>query len=351
MTERKNILYDSYERKDEDILLNGSNELKAINLDINYPGLEISVDYLHIHKQNPSEEFSLHAHPNFELHYIAEGEGEIGFVDESMISSTEIIEFPAIVKSSSTPKIKEYHLNHLREQEIIKNTKVFKLRKGDAFINPPGQFCWHKSSQHNPIVEYGLRFSITIKDINSPNDKYFNKEYKIIKQLISENLIQITNNNNEIETIFQTIFKEANNKLPGFILKIKNELLNLIILFARQSWDRNKISSFVPKADVKNKRLGMLDDFINSNIGTAIKINQISKYLFMSDRNLCRFVKENKGISIHQYVLQIRINKAVDLCRNSEYTFLEIAYITGFSNSSHLSKVIKQYTGKSPSEL
>lgn len=230
---------------------------------------------------------------------------------------------------------------------IVVFRDALKLKKGDAFINPPGQFCWHKSSQYNPIVEYGLRFSITILPIS----KHFNKEYKVIKQLLSNNSIQVTNNNKKIKTIFQTIFIEANNKLPGFILKIKNELLNLIILFARQSWDRNKISYFIPEVDVKNKRLVMLDDFIKSNIGTAIKINQISKYLFMSDRNLCRFVKENKGISIHQYVLQIRINKAVDLCRNSEYSFLEIAYITGFSNSSHLSKVIKQYTGKSPSEL
>jgi hypothetical protein len=119
---------------DENILINGSNELKAINLDLNYPGIEISIDYIHVHKQNPSEEFSLHAHPNFELHYIAKGEGEIGFVDESMISANDIIEFPAIVKSSRTPKIREYHLNYLREQEITKNTKVFKGTSKNSFI-------------------------------------------------------------------------------------------------------------------------------------------------------------------------------------------------------------------------
>ncbi|WP_241676630.1 helix-turn-helix domain-containing protein [Flavobacterium pectinovorum] len=34
---------------------------------------------------------------------------------------------------------------------------------------------------------------------------------------------------------------------------------------------------------------------------------------------------------------------------NTEYTLTEIAYMTGFSDQSHFTKIFKQHTGKKPS--
>lgn len=335
----------------DDILLNGSQALKTINIDLVYPGVDISIDFIHIDQYKPGEFYSLHAHPNFELHYIAEGEGEVGFLNTSDIDNEDIIELPAIVKSKHTPKISEYHLKKRRELEISENSRVFQLKRGDAFMNPPGQFCWQKSSNEKPIVEYGMRFSFSTKKTEMPVNKHFVKEYKVIQQLLSQNIIQVTNHNKEIKTIFECIFKEAHYRLPGFISKIKNEILNLIILFARQSWDTTKIEYFVPEVDTTEKRIEMIDDFIQSNLGNSIKIEQLAKYLYMSERSLNRFVKQHKGISVHQYILQVRINKAVAMYANPDYTLTDVAYFTGFSSPFHLSKAIKKYTGKNPTEL
>jgi AraC-like DNA-binding protein len=335
----------------EDYLIEGSRALKAINIDLNYPGVDVNVDFLHIDHYKPSEEYSLHAHPNFEFHYIAEGEGEVGFIDTLNINSSDIFEVPAIVKSIRTPKVSEYHLKKIREQEVLKNTKVFKLKKGDAFMNPPGQFCWQKSSEENPMIEYGMRFTFSIKGTESPVNKYFIKEYKSIHQLLSQNIIQITHDNDDIRHIFESIFKEAYQKLPGFISKIKNDFLNLIILYARQCWDNTHIDYYVPELDLSAKRLLMIDSFIRSNLGNPIKVSQLAKNVYMSERSLSRFIKDHKGVSVHQYVLQQRINKAVELCVNPDYTLTDVANLTGFSSPFHLSKAIKQFTGKNPSEL
>jgi AraC-like DNA-binding protein len=335
----------------KDILVKGAQALKTINIDLVYPGIDISIDFLHIDHQKPSEFYSLHAHPNFEFHFIATGEGEVGFLDKADIEDNDIVALPAMVKSKNTPSISEYHLKKRREQEISENTKIFYLKSGDAFMNPPGQFCWQKSSEHNPIVEYGMRFSLLIKKTEAPVNKYFIKEIKVIHQLISRNIIQVTHNNHEIETIFESVFHEAYYRLPGFLTKIKNEILNLVILFARQSWNNKNIDYYIPEVNKIEKRIHMIDEFIQSNLGNSIKIEQLAKYLLMSERSLSRFVKEQKGISVHQYILQIRINKAIALCVKPDYTLADVAYVTGFSSPFHLSKAIKQYTGKNPSEL
>jgi AraC-like DNA-binding protein len=335
----------------EECLIIGSHALKTINIDLVYPGVDIGIDFLHIDHQKPSEYYSLHAHPNFEFHFIADGEGEVGFLDKSDINSNDIVQLPAIVKSISNPLISEYHLNRRCEKEIADKIKVYQLKKGDAFMNPPGQFCWHKSSENYPIIEYGMRFSFSIKKTETPVNKYFIKEYKIIHQLLSQNIIQVTHKNDKIRSIFESIFREAYNRFPGFVTKIKNDFLNLIILYARQSWDNEKIEYYIPEVNTTEKRLEMIDDFIQTNLANSFKIEQLAKYVFMSERSLCRFVKEHKGISVHQYILQNKINKAVALRRNPEYTLTDIASILGFSSPFHLSKAIKQYTGKNFSDL
>ncbi len=193
----------------DDFLLKGSQDLKAINIDLSYPGVDINIDFLHIDVQKPAELYSLHAHPNFEFHYIAKGEGEVGFLDVEGIENSDIVELPAIVKSNKNPLLSEYHLKQKREKDIFNNCKVIKVKEGDAFMNPPGQFCWQKSSEHNPIVEYGMRFSFSLKKTETPVNKYFIKEYKIIHQLLMQNIIQVTHDNSEIKAVFESIFKEA----------------------------------------------------------------------------------------------------------------------------------------------
>ena len=78
--------------------------------------LILGIDYLHIDHQKPSEYYGLHAHPNFEFHFIAEGEGEVGFLDTSDIDTSDIVALPALVKSISTPLISEFHLNSVSKK-------------------------------------------------------------------------------------------------------------------------------------------------------------------------------------------------------------------------------------------
>lgn len=333
------------------ILLKGSQALKSIDIDFQYLGVSISVDFLHIHQHKPSESFHLHAHPNFEFHYIARGCGEVGFLESAEIEANDIVRIPAIVKSKRNPELNEFHLKRLHEHEKLKHSRVFELKKGDAFINPPGQFCWHSSSEHDPIVEYGMRFSFSSKMEEGVENNYLYKEYEMILQILSQNMIRVNHESTEIKNLFETIFQEAFYMRPGFTIKIKNDLLSLIIAYSRLLCDEPKMEYFASKVDATVKRLEMIDTFINSNLRSNITIRQLANYVFMSERNLSRFVKKYKGVPVHQYILQWRINKAVSLFSERRFTLSDVAYLTGFSSPFHLSKAIKKYTGKNPTEL
>ncbi len=332
----------------DDKIFLGNEKLKAVDINTHRPGVNISVDFMHIYSFSPSEEFSVHAHENIEFHYIAEGEGEVGFLKNGA-NSRNMVQLPALVKSHKKPLLKEYHL--LPGATGTNDFVIFKLKKGDAFLNPPGQFCWQRSSQDSPLVEYALRFSFEEVPDNDSAGKYFRKENSIINRLLNQDVIQVTEGNDEVRRIFESVFLEAYMEMPGYISKVKNEIYNLIIVIARSIWNKRRLKYFVPGVDIDQRRLKLIEDYINANLSTTIKIEDLARNVYMSERSLSRFVKVKKGVSVHKYIIQNRVNKAVQYLSNSSATLAEIAVMTGFSSAYHLSSTIKKYIGKNPSEL
>jgi YesN/AraC family two-component response regulator len=54
-------------------------------------------------------------------------------------------------------------------------------------------------------------------------------------------------------------------------------------------------------------------------------------------------------MSFGDYIRKHRIEKAKELMANSQYSLTEIAYLTGFSDQSHFTRIFKKHTGKNPS--
>ena len=60
---------------------------------------------------------------------------------------------------------------------------------------------------------------------------------------------------------------------------------------------------------------------------------------------------EHTGVSVHQYLLKIRIRQALELLQTTELPINEIAAMVGFKNSSYFSQYFKKSTGYSPRDF
>ena len=79
-------------------------------------------------------------------------------------------------------------------------------------------------------------------------------------------------------------------------------------------------------------------------------LKKISNDLELNPSYLSReFSKYFDDLNFGDYVRKLRIEKAIALIQNSTYTLTEIAYMTGFSDQSHFTRIFKQSTGKNPS--
>ena len=102
---------------------------------------------------------------------------------------------------------------------------------------------------------------------------------------------------------------------------------------------------------IKDTTVLEMIDYIKNNYQEKISISDLSKNLAYSESMLNRKFKKEVHITFNEYLNRYRINKAIDLLKNSDYNITEIAYMCGYSSAKYFARVFKKYLGMSPSDL
>lgn len=81
-----------------------------------------------------------------------------------------------------------------------------------------------------------------------------------------------------------------------------------------------------------------------------LNIDEISEYIGINRVTLHRKFTEELGISPGNYIINLRIQKACILLKQSDYPIKSIAYSTGFSDQLYFAKAFKKQTGLTPTQ-
>lgn len=93
----------------------------------------------------------------------------------------------------------------------------------------------------------------------------------------------------------------------------------------------------------------IIQDQIDTNLSLSLK--EISVGLDINPAYVSReFSKYFDNLSYGEYIRKLRIEKATELLHNTNHSLSEIAYLTGFSDQSHFTRIFKKHTGKNPSD-
>lgn len=93
-----------------------------------------------------------------------------------------------------------------------------------------------------------------------------------------------------------------------------------------------------------------LKEIIQDQIDTNLSLKEISKDLEINPSYLSReFSKYFEDLSFGEYIRKQRIEKATELMKTHSYSLTDIAYLTGFSDQSHFTRIFKKHTGENPS--
>lgn len=290
-------------------LLKSSKEF--INYDLNFiiDNMNIQIYNFGIDTFENIDGYECHKHSCFELHYIKSGHGRVEFSD--------------------------------RQCELLPE---------DLFLCAPNSI--HTQQVYdNHMVEYSLRFDIELLKLTS-NKTSIDESGELI-QLLVKSSETIMHEKAEIEQLFEKSFLEICEKKPGYYIKIKQNVMDIIIKTAR-SYQEHFNCSFqnysLPVRNIETYRMDIVNRYIYDNITSKLTSCNIAIQVFLSQRQLYRVIKNNTGMSTHQYIESLRLSVVKKLLNQHNMNLGEIAELTGFSSGFHLSASFKKHTGMNPKE-
>lgn len=168
-----------------------------------------------------------------------------------------------------------------------------------------------------------------------PNSVFlFSEENRLIKIV----------NNIRIMRVVQRIVNELEAKSPYYQYLVVMYYAELLILIYRYMDE-----SYLPICT--NESLKKALAYIRLNFHKDINITNVAEHTGISERHLRGLFAQHLNLSPLDYLNQIRINKAVEMLRNTEMSIKEICFRCGFQSPQYFSRIFKQQIGISPREM
>ena len=108
----------------------------------------------------------------------------------------------------------------------------------------------------------------------------------------------------------------------------------------------------VPFKEIKKQKKGFVSDCLEllkeQYTNRDMDLGYAASKLFVSPDYLSHKLKEETGLRFTQWLIKLRIQRAIELLETKEYSINTVSEMVGFANQHYFSKVFKQYMGESP---
>lgn len=122
----------------------------------------------------------------------------------------------------------------------------------------------------------------------------------------------------------------------------------------RVLWSRFQQDGKVPqrgRASVEKDIVQALQRILATHFEMNLSLEQLSTDLNYSAFHLCRIFRKHTGLSIHQYLKQLRLRTSLEYVTQANTDLTSLAVKLGFSSHSHFTEAFRKTFGAPPSTL
>ncbi len=203
----------------------------------------------------------------------------------------------------------------------------------------------------------------------TPNEKYFNRIIEKTKGL-KVDLDKLRKAYFELK-VFPKETLQAAVQLISFIANYIIERENILILQKKligqqkriiyEERERERLKRKIEEIAVflklenqeadtgyRQKIVEKVKSFIQKNYSHQTRLKGIAKICLLSPNYLCSLFKEEAGLTLHQYLSKIRMEKAKYLLEQSDLGIKRIAFKIGYEDPNYFSRTFKENVGLCP---
>ncbi len=273
--------------------------------------LTVTVHQLHKVIPNPDWEVPEHSQPDIELHIIPYGKGMIRVEDTA-----------------------------------------FEVKSGEWYVTGPGVPHWQKADRDNPMGEYCLAFDLSIRE-DGVEDERLRAEAEELAAVFRQAYPFALKDVYRMKELFEDIFKEAEHREPGYLLRVQT-LIAELLLGVYRSLVRHKDGIYKYAStdkDERSERLALITEFVRRRYMDDITVHDLARELFLSEKQTNRILKREFNQTFKDYLSYHRFMAAKQLVLETGLTTEEIAYKCGLSSADLLYKVFSKFNCPAPTKL
>lgn len=168
---------------------------------------------------------------------------------------------------------------------------------------------------------------------------HFENEYQVISNRWFKHYNFPVKGSNDIEKRVNLFFDQIGTfKLEEYKERIKREISIFLKKLKRRSLKKNSNIIFD------------IGKYLQANFDRDVKLQEISDHFYISREYISRKFKQEFNVNISDYLVNIRMEKAKSLLKNSQLKIYEIANIIGYQDDKYFRKVFKKVVGVTPNE-
>ncbi len=111
---------------------------------------------------------------------------------------------------------------------------------------------------------------------------------------------------------------------------------------------RRRHGSVRSRPSFSQEKLNRLRDYVVGNLDKRILVADLAKVAGMTPNHFAHVFSEHMGQPPHQFVLKLRLQKAMHMLQQSTSSLIDIALVCGFSSQQHLTQTMRLHTGTTP---
>lgn len=123
-----------------------------------------------------------------------------------------------------------------------------------------------------------------------------------------------------------------------------------IYLWTVTYFDKLTDAIYSSRDDLKYDSVEQVISYLKANYATDLNVNDIAKAVHLSPFYLSRIFKEELGITMIEYLTEVRISAARNLLESSDLVLKDIAQKVGYSDVTYFSRLFKKRMGISANE-
>ncbi len=155
-----------------------------------------------------------------------------------------------------------------------------------------------------------------------------------------------------IEKYFSSCAAELKERGLGYDVKVHADLCRLLVCLLRiwqaEGIDFSDVSDYISADELS---LQNILEYIDLHLDENLKVAELAKRCGMSYSHFAKSFRELYGRSCKEHLEILRIDKAVEMLKFTEYSLNAISSELGFADCSHFIRVFRKHKGVTPGSI